>query len=54
MGFSKSAADNFVEMYEAMNAGRIQATAKRTALSTTPTTLEQFAREVFAPAFKAA
>ncbi len=54
MGFSKSAADNFVEMYEAMNAGRIQAMANRTALSTTPTTLERFARDVFAPAFAGA
>ena len=53
-GFSAGAADVFVEMYEAFNAGRIQATAKRTAQSTTPTTLERFAHEVFAPAFAAA
>jgi uncharacterized protein YbjT (DUF2867 family) len=54
MGFSESVAGVFVEMYEAFNSGRIQATVKRTAESTTPTTLERFAREVFAPAFAAA
>lgn len=51
-GFSASAADLFVEMYAAFNAGTIQATVRRSPANTTATTLEQFAREVFAPAFQ--
>jgi uncharacterized protein YbjT (DUF2867 family) len=52
-GLSESVADSYVEMYEAMNRGTIQETVKRTLSNTTPTTLETFAREVFAPAFAA-
>jgi uncharacterized protein YbjT (DUF2867 family) len=52
-GFSESATDAFVEMYDAFNAGRIQRTVSRGPAHTTPTTLEHFAREVFAPAFRA-
>lgn len=52
-GFSVSAADAYVKMYTAINAGRIQSTVSRNALNTTPTTLEEFAREVFAPAYQA-
>lgn len=51
-GFSANAADLFVEMYAAFNAGTIQTTARRNPANTTATTLEQFAREVFAPAFQ--
>jgi uncharacterized protein YbjT (DUF2867 family) len=51
-GFSADVADKFVEMNAAFNAGTIQATVQRTAANTTATTLEQFAREVFAPAFQ--
>lgn len=51
-GFSADVARNFVEMNAAFNAGSIQITAKRSAANTTVTTLEQFAREVFAPAFQ--
>lgn len=51
-GFSASAADLFVEMNAAFNAGTIQATVRRSPANTTATTLEQFAREVFAPAFQ--
>lgn len=53
-GFSADVADKFVEMNAAFNAGTIQATIKRSAANTTATTLEQFAREVFAPAFQQA
>lgn len=53
-GLSESAADSYVEMYDSMNRGAIQETVKRTPSNTTPTTLETFAREVFAPAFAAA
>ena len=51
-GFSANAADLFVEMNAAFNAGTIQTTARRSPANTTATTLEQFAREVFAPAFQ--
>lgn len=53
-GFSADVADKFVEMNAAFNAGTIQNTIKRSAANTTATTLEQFAREVFAPAFQQA
>ena len=52
-GFSADVARNFVEMNAAFNTGMLQNTFKRTASNTTPVTLEQFACEVFAPAFKA-
>lgn len=51
-GFSADAADKFVEMSAAFNTGIIQKTATRTAANTTATTLEQFARDVFAPAWR--
>jgi len=50
-GFSASVADQFVEMSESFSAGIVQRTVTRTAANSTPTTLEQFAQEVFAPAF---
>lgn len=52
-GFSASVADAYVEMYTAFNDGRIQGTMSRNTSTTTPTTLEEFAREVFAPAYQA-
>jgi uncharacterized protein YbjT (DUF2867 family) len=51
-GFSASAADAFLEMTRAINDGRIQSGLSRDASNTTPTTLEVFAREVFAPAYR--
>jgi len=51
-GFSESAADSMVEMYRAFNEGRVQETVRRSASNSTPTTLEKFAREVFAPAYR--
>lgn len=53
-GFSADVARNFVEMHAAFNAGMIQNTAQRSATTTTATTLEHFAREVFAPLFQQA
>jgi uncharacterized protein YbjT (DUF2867 family) len=47
-GFSASVADAYIEMYTAFNDGRIQGTMSRNTSNTTPTTLEEFAREVFA------
>jgi aryl-alcohol dehydrogenase-like predicted oxidoreductase len=40
------------EMYEAFNTGWIPRTLTRTQANTTPTTLEELGREVFAPAFR--
>jgi uncharacterized protein YbjT (DUF2867 family) len=51
--FSQSAADTYLEMFTAFNEGRIQPEISRNRHSTTPTTLDQFAHEIFAPAFAA-
>jgi uncharacterized protein YbjT (DUF2867 family) len=51
MGLSASVVDDFVEMDTAMNEGVLAATAPRSAENTTPTTIEEFAAEVFAPAY---
>lgn len=51
MGLSASMADAAIEMYAAFNAGRVKPASPRGAASATPTALERFAREVFAPAF---
>jgi uncharacterized protein YbjT (DUF2867 family) len=50
-GLSTEMADLYIEMYRAMNNGYIQF-PKRTAENTTSTTFEEFATEVFAPAYK--
>ena len=52
MGLSASMADAVVEMSEAMNDRLLDPLEPRSAQNTTPTTLEQFATEVFAPAFR--
>jgi uncharacterized protein YbjT (DUF2867 family) len=52
-GFSASLADLFVEMSQGFNSGLIRG-EPRSKANTTPTTLEDFAKTVFAPAFKAA
>lgn len=53
-GMSASMADLFEEMVRTSNASREAAGGERTAASATPTTLEEFARTVFAPAFQRA
>lgn len=50
-GFAESTAQLFVEMAQAMNAGRIQSLEGRNAQNTTPTTLESWARDVWAMAY---
>jgi len=50
-GFSESVADAYIEMEESFN-GRIQETVVRSESNGTPTTLEQFARDTFGPAYK--
>jgi uncharacterized protein YbjT (DUF2867 family) len=51
MGISASVADGFIEMYQGFNQGLSAPTQARSPATTTPTTLEQFAAAVFAPAF---
>lgn len=54
MGMSGSVVEAMLEMERGFNAGRIRPTRERDAESTTPTTLEEFARTVFARAYKTA
>jgi uncharacterized protein YbjT (DUF2867 family) len=53
-GISGSAIDAMLEMDRALNAGRIRPSRERNAESTTPTTLDEFAKNVFAAAYRAA
>ncbi|QOK99036.1 NAD(P)H-binding protein (plasmid) [Ralstonia pseudosolanacearum] len=53
-GFSPDVADKFEEMADALSQRRIQRTVTRSAASTTGTSLQTWAREVFAPAFQSA
>jgi uncharacterized protein YbjT (DUF2867 family) len=50
-GFSSNLADLFVEMSRGLSTGLIRGEARSKA-NTTPTTLEEFAKTTFAPAFK--
>jgi uncharacterized protein YbjT (DUF2867 family) len=54
MGFASSAAKLMVEMDEAMNDGWMKPLESRTYENTTPTALEQFAEDTFAPAYQRA
>ena len=49
-GLSELAAAQYVEMYDALNHGRMNAAEPRDAASTTPTELAEFARTVLRPA----
>jgi hypothetical protein len=51
MGIPKSTAALFVEMWKGMNAGLVAPEETRSPKNTTPTTLESFVTESFAPAF---
>lgn len=51
MGLPKGTAALLIEMWKGANAGLIVPLEPRSAKNTTPTTLESFASEVFAPAF---
>jgi uncharacterized protein YbjT (DUF2867 family) len=53
MGMSANMADMILEMSEALNAGYMKSQEARSPRNTTPTTLETFAAEVFAPAYRA-
>ena len=52
MGMSASFVKLMVEMNEALNTGWMKALEPRSAENTTPTSIETFATEVFAPAFQ--
>jgi uncharacterized protein YbjT (DUF2867 family) len=51
-GFSRSAADAFVAMFTAVNDGRIVDSITPELAVSTPTTIEEFASQVFAPAYQ--
>ncbi|MCC2545984.1 NAD(P)H-binding protein [Hymenobacter sp. BT175] len=53
-GLSESMADLYIEMTRGINEENFMLHEVRTAENTTPTTLEQFAEQVFAPAFRKA
>jgi uncharacterized protein YbjT (DUF2867 family) len=52
LGMSSNMADQVLEMCDALNTGKMKSLEDRSASNTTPTTLEQFAAEVFAPAYR--
>ncbi|MBD2770221.1 NmrA family NAD(P)-binding protein [Hymenobacter sp. BT664] len=54
VGLSESMANLYDEMTRNINEEKVMVAAPRDARSTTPTTLQEFAQTVFAPAFKAA
>lgn len=53
-GIPAKSVDLFLEMWEGANAGLISPQEKRSARNTTPTSLESFVTEIFAPAVLAA
>jgi len=53
-GLSKSVADLYAEMEKSFDDGIVKSVGGRNAANTTPTTFEQFAGEVLAPAYAAA
>ncbi|RJP18755.1 MAG: NAD-dependent dehydratase [Deltaproteobacteria bacterium] len=54
IGMSKSVVEAMLEMYRGFNAGTIRPTRERNGSAATPTTLEEFAKSVFAPSYRAA
>jgi uncharacterized protein YbjT (DUF2867 family) len=52
MGMSPNMADLLLEMSESLNSGYMRALEPRSPQNTTPTTLETFVAEYFAPAFR--
>jgi hypothetical protein len=51
MGLPKSSAAMMIELFKAENSGLCDPQEPRSAKNTTPTTVESFAAEVFAPAY---
>jgi uncharacterized protein YbjT (DUF2867 family) len=52
LGMSSDMASQLLEMCDALNSGKMKPLETRSTGNTTPTTLEQFAAEVFAPAYR--
>jgi uncharacterized protein YbjT (DUF2867 family) len=52
MGIPVKTAAMFIEMYKAFNEGVVVAQERRSAENATPTSLEKFVQEVFAPAYQ--
>ncbi|MEW6738200.1 MAG: SDR family NAD(P)-dependent oxidoreductase [Acidobacteriota bacterium] len=52
LGLSASVVDAMLEMYEGINNGLLTPTESRSPKNTTPTTIAEFANEIFAPAFR--
>ena len=52
MGMSSNMADLLLELADAQNSGHLKALEPRSPRNTTPTTLETFVAEVFAPAYR--
>jgi uncharacterized protein YbjT (DUF2867 family) len=53
MGMSSTMVDLLLEMSDALNTGYMKSQEPRSARNTTPTTLEMFVAEAFAPAYRA-
>jgi uncharacterized protein YbjT (DUF2867 family) len=53
MGMSSNMVDLMLEMFDALNTGLMKSREPRSPQNTTPTTLETFVAEVFAPAYRA-
>jgi uncharacterized protein YbjT (DUF2867 family) len=51
MGIAPKTASQFTQMYKAINEGVVAAQEPRTAENTTPTSIEKFVQDVFAPAY---
>jgi hypothetical protein len=52
MGLSSKKAAVYIEMFNAMNTGVLAALEPRSPENSTPTSFEQFAQDVFAPAYR--
>jgi uncharacterized protein YbjT (DUF2867 family) len=52
MGLPVKTAAQFIEMYQAINAGIVAAQEPRSPENTTPTSFEKFVSDVFAPAYQ--
>lgn len=52
MGLSADIVDNLLEMYDGVDTGLVAAREPRSPQNSTPTTLEQFAAEVFVPVYQ--
>jgi len=52
LGASAKTAASFTEMFQGINTGIVAATEPRSAANATPTTIETFVKEVFAPAYQ--